>query len=72
MGVELGGPGSDKREVMKVKKDICLACGRKRLGEWEGRIIDGSWAQDSSIHKKYLGRWVCSYRCLQELLKKGK
>jgi hypothetical protein len=71
--VELGGLGNDNKwEVMKVKKDVCLACGRKRLGEWEGRIIDGSWAQDSSIHKKYWGKWVCSYRCLQELLKKEK
>jgi hypothetical protein len=45
---------------MKVKKDICLVCGRKRLGECEGRIIDGSWPKKP----------VASYKVLPQIFPK--
>jgi hypothetical protein len=54
---------------MKIK-NTCLICGRSRIGEWEGRVIDGSWVEDALIDKKYWGGWVCSYKCLERLMKK--
>jgi hypothetical protein len=41
--------------VIKMKKSniYCCVCGRKEISISEGRYIDGSWARDTMIPKKY-------------------
>ena len=48
----------------------CVACERKQLSPGEGRVIDGSWADDAKV-KKYRGKWVCGYGCYRELIERG-
>lgn len=48
----------------------CVVCGRKKLFATEGRVIDGSWARDGEIDKKYWGSWVCCFRCYEKLIEK--
>ena len=50
-----------------MTKVRCVYCKREKLFPTEGRIIDGSWMRDNYL-SKYKGKWVCSYRCYQELL----
>ena len=50
----------------------CVVCGRENRFGGEGRVIDGSWADDNRVNKKYFGKWVCCYNCYSKLLKKEK
>jgi len=49
----------------------CILCGREKMFEGEGRIIDGSWANDRNIPEEKWG-WVCCYKCYEKILKKTK
>ena len=53
-----------------MDKMKCVVCGREKRFGGEGRIIDGSWADDINIDYKYFGKWVCCYNCYSKLLKK--
>jgi len=53
-------------------RERCIVCKTERLGEWHGRIIDGSWAYDSQLKKDLLGAWVCSWHCYSKLLQTAK
>ena len=44
----------------------CVVCGREKLFDGEGRIINGDWADDVFL-KKYFGKWVCCYKCYSKL-----
>jgi len=55
-----------------MDKMKCVVCGREKRFGGEGRVIDGSWADDINIDYKYFGKWVCCYNCYSKLLKKEK
>jgi hypothetical protein len=48
----------------------CIVCKKERLNENEGRTIDGSWAEDYNITRKFWNKWVCCWNCYAKLPKK--
>jgi len=46
----------------------CVVCKRERQTLSEGRRIDGSWAEDERIPKRYWDKWVCCWNCYSKLL----
>lgn len=49
------------------RADRCCHCGARPLFPGQGRRIDGSWAEDSTIYRRYRGRWVCCFSCYKLL-----
>ena len=49
----------------------CIVCKREKTFPTEGRYINGDWDDDKHIAKKYWGKWICSYKCYDELVKQS-
>ena len=47
----------------------CVVCGKERLLEGEGRIIDGSVEEDAFLlGTEYFGSFICSHSCYVKAL----
>jgi hypothetical protein len=55
-----------------VVEHSCVVCGARREFLSHGRVIDGSWRDDEFVDKRHWGKWVCSLKCYEELIEKGK
>jgi predicted nucleic-acid-binding Zn-ribbon protein len=53
-----------------MKAVRCIVCNRRKTCQNEGRIIDGFWAEDLKVDKKYWYKWVCCWNCYTKLIKK--
>jgi len=60
------GKAKKTKEVSMPMK--CFVCGRERVSPEEGRIINGSWAEDILVPLEFWGVWVCSFRCYNNLV----
>jgi hypothetical protein len=49
------------------RADRCCVCNRRPTSASEGRRIDGSWAEDKTIYRRFQGRWVCCFSCYRRL-----
>jgi hypothetical protein len=56
------------RQAIREGLQECAQCGRKRMLESEGRIIDGNWHEDKYIPEAFKYAWVCSYQCYTKLM----
>lgn len=55
---------------MKSEEKVkCHFCGRVQLFPEEGRVADGSWAEDERLPEDAKGKWFCCYSCYQKTLK---
>lgn len=51
-----------------MKTERCAVCGRERMVLEEGRYIDGEWVGDQLVPEQFQYKWICSFRCYEQLL----
>ncbi len=49
------------------RSNRCCRCGARPTSPGQGRRIDGSWAEDKTICRRFQGRWVCCFACYRAL-----
>lgn len=58
-----GHHAEDEAETPQPRRTTCVRCGRRPSVYGEGRWIDGSWADDQALMRKYANVWVCCHSC---------